>query len=150
MRKSVQFTLLLGIVAMVAAGTCLLTRYLVPAMPFHNPQDAHLWVHRQLHLTPAQEEAIEPIERRYARQRADLAKAIRQANAELATIILEDKSDTPRVNAAIEKIHTAQGELQMATIAHVFDMKATLTPEQGDKLLELTAAALRSETDDSH
>jgi len=150
MRKLAQLSLLLIFVALVAAGTCLLTRYLVPVVSFRSPQDAHLWVHKQLHLTSEQEEAIEPIERRYAERRAELAKAIRGANAELAAIMLEDKEDSPRVNAAIEKTHSLQGELQMATIAHVFEMKAMLTPEQGNKLLELTAAALRSETDDNH
>jgi Spy/CpxP family protein refolding chaperone len=54
------------------------------------------------------------------------------------------------VNAAIEKIHAAQGELQMVTIAHVFEMKAALTPEQWEELMKLTAQALKSQTGDNH
>jgi Spy/CpxP family protein refolding chaperone len=61
---------------------------------------------------------------------------------ELAQAILADKSDSPRVQSAIAKIHDAQGELQQATMRHVFEMKPVLAPEQYEKLLNLTANAL--------
>ena len=47
-----------------------------------------------------------------------------------------------RVSTAVERIHDAQGELQEATIEHVFEMKGVLTPEQYQKLLNLTADEL--------
>ncbi len=104
----------------------------------------------QLHITPEQDKALGPIEQRYAQRRAELTRAIQQANAELANAVLEDKWDSPRVNAAIEKIHAAQGELQMVTMQHVFEMKAVLRPDQFNKLLQRTAEALKREAGDSH
>ena len=86
-----------------------------------------------------------------ASKRADgtLARALQQANRELAQTILEDRGESPRVRAAVAKIHDAMGQLQNATLEHVFEMKTVLTPVQYDRLLTLTAQAL-SETDDGH
>jgi hypothetical protein len=47
------------------------------------------------------------------------------------------------VKAAVQKIHHAQGELQQAVLDHVFDMRPVLTQEQYDRLIQLTATALR-------
>jgi Spy/CpxP family protein refolding chaperone len=150
MKKPLQFVLLLVIVAFVAAAACLLTRHFVPPIRSACPEDSHAWIHQQLGITFEQAKSLEPIEHRYSERRMQLAKAIEMANEELANAILEDKSASPRVNAAIEKIHAAQGELQMVTIAHVFEMKAVLTPEQWEKLMKLTAQALKSQTGDNH
>ncbi len=149
MKKPVQFALLLAVVALVAASTCLLTRFVVPKIS-SSPPTAHAWIHRQLSILPEQEKALDPIEHRYAERRDQLTKAIKQANTELAAAILEDRDSSVRVNAIIEKIHAAQGELQMVTISHVFEMKTVLTPEQYEKLLKFTAEALKSEPGGSH
>jgi Spy/CpxP family protein refolding chaperone len=150
MRKPLQLILLLGLVALVTVGTCSLTRFLMPSRRQTSAEDAHAWIHQQLKVTPAQEAALDPLEARYSQRRNQLMQAIREANAKLALVMLEDRADTLRVKVAIEKIHAAQGELQMVTIAHIFEMKAALTPEQGDKLLQMTAEALKSEAGGSH
>lgn len=150
MKRPIQFVLILAVVALVATSACLLTRYVVPTMRNTNPEDAHYWIHQQLGITSEQEKSLDPIEHRYSARRIQLTQAIQQANTELANVLLEDKAATPRVNAAIEKIHAAQGELQMVTIAHVFEMKAVLTPDQWDRLMKLTAEALKSEPGNSH
>lgn len=149
MKRPVQFVLLLAVVALVATGACLFTRHFVPAIRQASPEDAHVWIHQQLGITPEQEKSLQPLEHRYSERRMQFTQAIELANEELANVILEDKAASSRVNAAIEKIHAAQGELQMLTIAHVFEMKAVLTPEQWDKLLKLTARALKSQTGDN-
>jgi len=146
MKKLLQFLGLLAIVAVVASASCLLTRTL-----FHPARmDSHEWLHSQLGITADQERVLKPIEAKYAQRKVELAAAIREANAELATVILEDKQSSPRVNAAIEKIHAAQGELQMVTLDHLFAMKLALTGEQFDKLLRLTADALESNSAENH
>lgn len=150
MKKPIQFVLLLVVVAAVATGACLLTRHFVPEIRLESSEDSHDWIHRQLGITSEQKKSLEPIEHRYSERRMQLTRAIELANDELANVILEDKAVSPRVNAAIEKIHAAQGELQMVTIAHVFEMKTVLTPEQWEELLKLTAQALKSQTGDNH
>ena len=36
----------------------------------------------------------------------------------------------PKVNAAIETVHDRMGQLQKATVEHVFAMRRLLTPQQ--------------------
>lgn len=130
-------------VALVAAAACLATLRWAPGRA---PADAHQRIHRQLGLSSAEERALEPLEQRFEGRKRDLERALQDANRGLAQAILEDRGDSPRVRAAVTKIHDAMGQLQNATLEHVFEMKAVLTPPQYDRLLELTAHAL-SETD---
>jgi Spy/CpxP family protein refolding chaperone len=103
----------------------------------------HYWIHNQLSLSDKQERELEPIEAKFAQRRDKLVASIREANQELAEALLADKGDSERVKAAVQKIHRAQGELQQAVLEHVFDMRPVLTPEQYDRLIQLTAHALR-------
>lgn len=141
MKRALPLLVLLLAVAIVASGTCLLTaRWTRRAHGSH--ADAHHWAHTQLALTADQEKQLVSIEQRYDEQRRHFAELIRVANMELAQALLADEGDSPRVKAAIAKIHDAQGQLQDATLRHVFEMKPVLTPEQFSKLLNLTANAL--------
>lgn len=89
-------------------------------------------VHDSLRLTPAQQEALDRIEARYAVRRASLEAEMRSANMALAEAMREDQAYSPRVQAAITDFHVAMSELQAATIRHVFELRAELTPEQAE------------------
>jgi nickel and cobalt resistance protein CnrR len=103
---------------------------------------SHEWLHHELKLTDAQLKQLEPIEEKFGSRQRELAEALREANRQLARAIAEDKSYTPRVTAAVEHVHHCMGDLQKASIEHVFAMRAELSPEQGDKLLILAQKAL--------
>src|SRR5262249_17540180 len=103
---------------------------------------AHIQIHQKLGLTPEQEKRLEPIEQRFAQQKEQLLRSIRQASVQLAKAIREDKPNSSEITTAVAAIHAAQGELQKVTLDHVFEMKAVLQPEQYQKLLDLTGQAL--------
>ena len=42
----------------------------------------------------------------------------------------EEHEYGPKVASAIEDVHERMGDLQKATIAHVFEMRTLLTPDQ--------------------
>lgn len=107
-----------------------------------NHADTHGWLHEQLDLTAEQDNRLHEIEKRFAAIEAKHEAALAAANAELAEILKEDRSYTPRVEAAVEKIHHAMTELQKVTIEHLVEMEEVLTPEQYDRLLELAGDAL--------
>ncbi len=141
MKKPLQLVAMLIIVAVVAAGACYISARLFG--PLHRSTvDGHEWIHKQLDLTQGELKALEPIETKFAERKRNLMGEIRSANKELAEAIKQDHADSPRVSAAVEKIHHAQGKLQEATLEHVFEMKGVLTPEQYQKLLNLTADEL--------
>ncbi len=132
---------LLLAVAVVASLSCLLTSQLRTQVQPH-PTDFHHWDHQQLDLTPEQDKALDAQEEAFAAKKKALGEKIQQASVELATAMREDKEYSPRVVAAVGKIHHAQSDLEMATLEHIFSMKSVLTPEQFDKLLKLTGDAL--------
>ncbi len=106
--------------------------------------DAHQWLHDQLHLTAEQHAALDPVEARHAEKQHRLMAQLREANRELARAIGQGKTYSPAVSAAVEKIHQHMGEMQKLSIEHVFEMRQVLTPEQGDKLVQLAQQALQS------
>jgi nickel and cobalt resistance protein CnrR len=141
MKKPLQLFAMLIIVALVAAAACYVSARLFGTLR-RSTVDGHEWIHKQLDLTEGELKALEPIEAKFAERKRDLMGEIRSANKELAEAIKQDQTDSPRVSAAVEKIHHAQGKLQEATLEHVFEMKGVLAPEQYQKLLNLTADEL--------
>ena len=134
------FVLLLGAIAAVTFYVC---NHFFLHQSVAGLVNYHYWIHSELGLSAKQESDLEPIEAKFAGRRDELFASIREANRELAESLLADKGDSERVRDAVQKIHRAQGELQQAVLEHVFDMRPALTPEQYDRLIQLTAHALR-------
>jgi len=105
-------------------------------------QDSHDWIHSQLGLTQEQKTGLDAIEKGYHKKRQLFEQELSRANKDLAQAIRADGQNSDRVNAAIGKIHSSMGKLQTVTIAHVFEMKEVLSPEQYKRLLNFTADAL--------
>ena len=142
MNRTARALALLAVVAMVACAACWFTARHLEQQARLEAVEAHSWVHSQLNITPEQDKALSSIEQRYSEKKKHYAELLRIANQELAQAIREDRSDSPRVTATVARIHEAQGELQNATLQHIFEMQPVLTPQQYDKLLQLTAEAL--------
>src|SRR3981081_1510036 len=141
MKKPLQLVAMLIVVALVAAAACYVSARLFGPLR-RSTVECHEWIHKQLDITPSEQKGLEPIETRFAERKRNLMDEIRSENKDLTTAIKQDKTDSPRVSAAVEKIHHAQGKLQEATLEHVFEMKEVLRPEQYQKLLNLTADEL--------
>lgn len=142
MKSAARGLILLALIAAIAGTACWFTARYLNRTIHADKGDAHAWIHTQLGITPEQDRALGPIEQRYAEERKHHGEMLRIANAELGKAILEDRSDSDRVKAAVARIHEAQGELQNATLQHIFEMKSVLTPPQYEKLLQSTADAL--------
>lgn len=107
------------------------------------PPNLHSVVHEKLDLSAEQDRRLDVIEARFAAQRPALEAEVRAANRELAAAIAASDGDTPQVQAAVDHFHTAMGDLQKATIAHVFEMRSVLTPAQAEVFDEAIVDALR-------
>lgn len=129
--------LVFGVAVAGAKFSCAISCWMRPPH-----QDTHDWIHTQLGLTPQQEAGIGALEKDYHEKRLGFEHGLAEGNRELAEAIRSDGMDSDRVHAAIGKIHSNMGELQMLTIGHVFQMKEILSPEQYQKLLNFTADAL--------
>ena len=111
--------------------------------------DDHFELHKRLTLSKEQEKEMEALEKEFREKLAELSEPIHEANGELATALVEDRAHSPRVKAAIEKIHHAQAALQNATIDHIIEMRTILDEDQFTEFLEATAESLRP-TENKH
>jgi hypothetical protein len=137
-------TLVIAFVAALA-GVAIGCRVLMPAEP--QASDLHTLVHQEIPLDPAQNVALDRLEARFAATRATLEARLRGDNARLAAAIEAEHRDGPRVTQAIDAVHHSMGDLQKATLAHVFAMRAQLRPDQAATFDRLVVAKL---TDSDH
>lgn len=141
MRSYQKELLYFVVISLVAFGAFYVCGNFIKA-PHPNQIDAHVWLHEQISITAEQDEKLSKIEKNFADKQRELRQKIHVGNLELAAAMLEDKAFSARVTEAVEQIHHAQGELQKATIEHIFDMQTVLTPRQAEKLNKLAADAL--------
>lgn len=139
--RQILITVALAVVA-AAGGAWLCARYVVHQSA---PPSLHEMVHRNLDLTDLQERRLEAIEARYSVEKRRLEADMRAANRELAVAISTGDNNSPKLNAAVDHLHLAMGALQKATITHVFEMRAVLTPEQAKTFDAEVVAALTEE-----
>lgn len=142
MSVSVRRHLLTLVIAFVAAlaGVAIGCRLLMPATP--PASDIHMLIHRDIRLDPAQAVALDRLEAQFAVTRAALDARLRGDNARLAAAIAVEHRDGPRVSQAIDAVHHSMGDLQKATLAHVFAMRRVLRPDQAATFDRLVAARL--------
>lgn len=124
-----RYLLVALVSAAVALGASWVARS-VFAPQEHSSGELHAFMHQQLDLDRQQEAGIEELETRFASRRTALEAKLRQANAELARAMASEHQYGPRVAAAVDHAHMAMGELQKATLEHVFAMRALLRPDQ--------------------
>lgn len=139
--RQIAITVLLALLA-AAGGAWLCANYVVHQA---TPPSLHDVVHRDLDLSADQERRLDVIEARYAAQKKRLEADMRAANRELAAAMAAGDATSPELNAAVDHLHHAMGALQKATIAHVFDMRAVLTPAQAKTFDAEVVAALTDE-----
>lgn len=140
--------LLIAVVAFAAALAAIwLSRSLAVQ---HHPEggELHALMHEQLDLDPAQKAKIEQLERQFAERRKVLDAQLRQANGQLAAAIANEHQYGPKVAQAVDRSHMAMGELQKATLSHVFAMRAVLRPGQAARFDAAVGKALTRSDDE--
>jgi Spy/CpxP family protein refolding chaperone len=140
--RSIALTVVLALIA-AAAGAWLCAHYVVHEQTHRS--SLHEMVHKDLRLSSDQKVKLDAIEATFAVRRKALETELRSANRELAAAMMESHRNSPRVQAAVDHIHHSMGELQKETIAHVFAMRAVLTPEQAKKFDAELVEALTDE-----
>jgi Spy/CpxP family protein refolding chaperone len=144
MKRILSLVILLVVVALVASASCLVTRHY-----FKHPAAAKPEIFGQLGLSAEQGRRINAIRAQFNASQHQCLLLMQQRNRELAGVILAERTDSPRVQAAVEKIHEAMGDMQKATLTSIFAARDVLTPAQYDLLLKLVAAQLSTGTDNA-
>jgi len=134
--------LAIAIIAFVAAiAGVAVARAWLPA-PHAHGTELHELLHDGLDLDSAQRAKLEALEHGFGLRKRALEAELRADNARLAAAIEAEHAAGPGVDAAVDATHHAMGELQKATLAHVFAMRAILRPEQAAKFDQAVVKAL--------
>ena len=142
--KPWRWTVGIAVIAFLAGiAGALAGRALIPART--QSSELHDVLHHQLKLDAGQEARIEVIEQQFAVRRRALELELRAANARLADAIQAEHGNGPKVAAAVDSSHVAMGELQKATLAHVFAMRQILHPDQADQFDRAVVKALTAD-----
>jgi len=136
----------LAAIALISAASSFLTLQIVNRNSTYPTEDYHDWIHKKLKMTPEQERRSLISERRYEETKRHLDEVIRLANLELAQNIQRDKSFSPAVQKSVSEIHKTMGEIQIATLEHVFELKDVLDADQYSQLIALTVQGLSENT----
>lgn len=102
----------------------------------------HDFVHHELQLSIAQDASLEELEESFAAENARLELALRGANGQLAQAMDREHEYGPEVAAAIDQVHARMGDMQKATVQHVFAMRGILNAEQHREFDRQVSAAL--------
>jgi Spy/CpxP family protein refolding chaperone len=139
------------LVAVVAFAAALGATWLSRSLAGHGHPEGgalHVLMHEQLNLDTAQQAKIEVLERQFAERRKVLDAQLRQANTQLASAIANEHQYGPKVAEAVDRSHMAMGDLQKATLSHVFAMRAVLRPDQAARFDTAVAKALTRPDDE--
>ncbi|WP_313101992.1 MULTISPECIES: periplasmic heavy metal sensor [unclassified Brevundimonas] len=109
------------------------------------PPSLHEIVHKDLDLSSEQHRKIDSIEDRFAEQRLTLEGRVQAANRELAEAIRVSNGDSRVVQPAVDHFHDAMGDLQQATIAHIFEMRSVMTDAQARRFDRSMVEALSAD-----
>lgn len=102
----------------------------------------HAFVHKELQLTETQETRLGAVEVKFSSEQKRLELALRTANVQLAQAMQREHEYGPEVGAAIDNIHARMGDMQKATVRHVFAMRDILNPDQQREFDRQVSAAL--------
>jgi Spy/CpxP family protein refolding chaperone len=139
---------LVAVVAFAAAFAAIGISRSIDGHGRHEGGTLHVLMHDKLDLDATQKARIDALEAQFATRRRSLDAQLRQANADLAAAIANEHQYGPKVAAAVDASHMAMGELQKATLAHVFAMRAVLRPDQAARFDAAVAKALTRSGDE--
>ena len=126
MRRAV----IIGAIAFLAAiAGVFIGRALLPE-PSHTGAELHTLLHDKLTLDAGQHAKLDALETAFSAHRKTLELELRADNARLAEAIDAEHGNGPRVAAAVDACHMTMGQLQKATLEHVFAMRSLLKPDQ--------------------
>ena len=144
MTPKLRHALLIALIAFCAglAGAWVGRTFISPPPP---RAELHDFLHNQLDLDAGQRARLELLESAFAIKKRTLEGQLRANNTELARAIDREHGEGPEVTAAVDRSHHVMGELQKATLAHIFSMRALMRPDQAAKFDAAVTRALTAE-----
>ncbi|PHR62832.1 MAG: heavy metal resistance protein [Robiginitomaculum sp.] len=104
--------------------------------------DLHSEIHRSLNLSKIQLQQIHQLEKGFSSQKETLEQKLKVANDSLSIAIQRDHMLSAGVDLAGNEYLQILGELQTATLNHIFQMRALLNEEQAEQFDQIVIRSL--------
>ncbi|MEP7221774.1 MAG: periplasmic heavy metal sensor [Novosphingobium sp.] len=133
------------LVALIAFSAALAATWIARSMAASHAREGgelHGLMHEEMDLDADQKAKVKALEAQFAQRRQGLDARLQAANAQLAAAMASEHEYGPRVAEAVDASHMAMGDLQKATLAHVFAMRAVLRPDQAARFDAAVGKAL--------
>ena len=135
--------LALAIVSAGLIGAAAATGVVWALHRLHPPAaDLHILLHQVVPLDAAEESRLDLKEKAFAARRDEINARMKAANARLSAAIKSDPRWSPEVDAISREVESAAGDLQRATLEHVFEMREGLDPAHRKAYDDALVAAL--------
>ena len=138
--------LLIALIAFAAAIAGVFAGRALLPQPSHTGAELHALLHEDFNLDAAQKSRLDKLELDFGVRKRAIELELRADNARLAAAIEAEHGNGPQVAAAIDGSHMTMGELQKATLEHVFAMRSILRPEQTARFDAAVVKALTADT----
>lgn len=136
-----RIAIFLGLVVAVAAGVALIFSLLV-LQPGGHIGSYSRSSYELLNLSPEELERVDGVYARFETEREALLGEFHRLQGELAGILQEEESYSPRVVETVKQLHVVHADLQKVSIQRFFAVLEVLPAEKEAELRQLMAAAL--------
>jgi Spy/CpxP family protein refolding chaperone len=140
-KKIIYLIIAVTLINLIALGTVIYQRWLNPSQrPCAPMQEARFeQVKRELALTPEQITRFEEIRREFHSGIDSLNQLLGGQNRVLLQEIWKPKPDAARIDTLLNRISQLQMESQQRVIAHFYQFREVLTPEQWQTFYSIVA-----------
>jgi len=131
-KKFIYLIIIVTVINLIALGTVMYQRWLNPSQRSCAPmQEARFeQVKRELALSPAQIARFEEIRHKFHSRLDSLNKALEGINRQLLQEIWQPQPNDARIDSLLNRISQLQMKSQQQVIAHFYQFREVLTPEQ--------------------
>jgi hypothetical protein len=101
------------------------------------PNGGMEWLRQEFHLDDSQFNKIQTIHAAYAPHCDEMCRKIAETNSRLDRLLLESKSVTPELQAALKESSSLQEQCRERMLAHVYEVSMQMDPAEGARYLRL-------------
>ena len=110
-----------------------------------SPGDQHFY--QDLGLSDSQLERMEPLARLFHAELEKLSRETERKRELLVNLLSQEKVDAGDIERLRKDMAGIQDRIQREVIAHIFDMKGILKPEQKERFFQLLRKSIQQEND---
>lgn len=134
------------VIAVLGSALAYCLYFYCATQPVHamlmQPDGQMEWLRREFKLSDAQFTKVKQLHEAYRPGCDQMCTRIAEANGEANTLIVNSKTMTPGIEAALKKCATLQSECRQALLAHVYAVGSEMSPPEARRYIDMMTARI--------